>query len=293
MKKIIILSLVLILFTCGDSFALEWRGLHVKADSLNLNDALALVKESHESESSQYVLGLVYLNLHQDSQAEDIFKKIIIEDKNMYWAKWGLAESLRRQHKSDIAEQLLNEVLGIDSKFPPACISLAYIKYMQMDFKGSVKLASRVIDQGRDNVDLSNYVRGLVMYAGAKGMIAHYGGPLSKIVNGLRVKSNLDKAEKLQPNSPGVLFGLGSYYLLAPAIAAGDKNKAELYLKKTIEIDPLFVDAYVRLAQLYNIRKDRNKYNLYMDKALSIDPNNELILDFKSGKCRFVCIGEV
>jgi len=289
--KLLFAVLMVSLFFVASGFAAEWKDLHEKADSLTLNQAQVLVKASPESADNLYVLGLVYLNLHQDLQAQDVFKKALDANKQMYWAKWGLAESLRRQHRSDMAEPILNEVLTINAQFPPACVSLAYIKYMRMDFDGSVKLALKVIDQGRERVDLSNYVRGLALYAGAKGMIAHYGGVLSKAINGLAVKPNLDKAEKLQPDSPAVLFGLGSYYFLAPVIAGGDKNKAEVYLKRAIEADPLFTDAYVRLAQLYNIRKDRNKYDLYMSKAVDIDPSNELILDARSGKCKFICMG--
>ncbi len=154
-----------------------------------------------------------------------------------------------------------------------------------------MRLTLKVIQQGRDKVDLSNYARAYSVYAGAKGMIAHYGGPVSKAINGLAVKSNLDKAAKLQPDAAGVLFGLGSYYLLAPALAGGDKTKAEIYFKKAIAADPLFADVYVRLAQLYKIKGDKEKYNLYLAKALEIDPGNELAIDTKSRSCKFICTG--
>ncbi len=121
-------------------------------------------------------------------------------------------------------------------------------------------------------------------------MIAHYGGPLSKIINGTAVLPSLKAAEKLQPESAGVKFGLGSFYLLAPTLAGGDLERAEAYLKKAIEIDPLFVDAYVRLGQLYKIKGDSVRYNEYLNKALKIDSQNELALDIKNGKCKFICL---
>jgi len=105
------------------------------------------------------------------------------------------------------------------------------------------------------------------------------------------VKANLDKAQRLQPDSPVVLFGLGSYYLLAPVIAGGNKTKAEEYLNKAVKVDPYFADVYVRLAQLAKIKGQKEKYDFYMNKALEIDPGNELALDTKSGSCKFICTG--
>jgi tetratricopeptide (TPR) repeat protein len=197
---------------------------------------------------------------------------------------------LRRQHKLKESELILDELIKSLPQFSPAYISLAYIKYIQMDFEKSVQLARKVIGQGADNVDLSNYVRSYAMMAGAKGMIAHYGGPLSKAINGIAVMSNLRKAERLQPDSPGVLFGLGSFYLLAPGFAGGNVDKAGPYLEKAIKIDPGFSDAYVRLAQFYKLKRDNEKYQAYLNKALEIDPQSELALDIKNGNCKFICI---
>ncbi|MDD5097251.1 MAG: hypothetical protein PHU59_02025 [Candidatus Omnitrophica bacterium] len=290
MSKVILLFLV-IFFLCFPAYALEWKELHEQADALDIGSAVKLSGNNPESVDDLYKLGLVYLNIHQDIQANDAFSKILLLKPGLIQARWGQAESLRRQHNLNQAESLLKQIIVENADFSPAYISLAYIKYMQMDFEESVRLALKVIQQGRDKVDLSNYARAYSMYAGAKGMIAHYGGPFSKAVNGLAVKPNLDKAAKLQPDAAGVLFGLGSYYLLAPALAGGDKIKAEVYLKKAIAADPLFADIYVRLAQLYKIKGDKEKYGGYLAKALEIDPGNELALDTQSGKCKFICTG--
>jgi len=265
--------------------------LHSKADVLTLSAAQDAVSGNQGLLEDQYVLGLVYLNLHQDQAAYKIFSALLDKYPDMAELKWGLAESLRRLHNTDKAESLLNEAIKQDAGFGPALISLAYIKYFKMDFTGSLRLASRVIRQGLDKTDPSNYARAYAMYAGAKGMLAHYGGIFSKAIDGLAVKTNLDKAQKLKPDSPAVLFGLGSYYLLAPVIAGGNKNKAEEYLNKALEVDPYFADVYVRLAQLAKIRGEKEKYNSYMSKALELDPGNELALDTTSGRCKFICTG--
>jgi Tfp pilus assembly protein PilF len=77
--------------------------------------------------------------------------------------------------------------------------------------------------------------------------------------------------------------------MLAPAIIGGDLDKAKDYLEKAIKADPLLVDAYVRLAQLYKARADMQAYQAYLGKALAIDPQDELALDIKNGTCHFIC----
>jgi tetratricopeptide (TPR) repeat protein len=84
---------------------------------------------------------------------------------------------------------------------------------------------------------------------------------------------------------------MGSFYLLAPRIAGGDKNKALGYFTRAIEVDPNFADVYVRFAQLAKIRGNQAEYDLYMDKALKLDSGNELALDTLSGRCKFICVG--
>ncbi len=290
MKKIICLSLLACLFTFSDCLAFDWKALYEKADRQVLSESLKALQQDPGSIEDSYVLALSYFNLHKDKEAGELFRDILKKDSSLVEAKWGLAEALRRQHKLSEAQELLNEVIGEQSRFYPAYISLAYIKYIRMDFNQCALLASKVIRAGREKVDLSNYVRAYCLYAGAKGMIAHYGGPFSKLFNGTVVKSNLDIARKLEPDSVIVFFGLGSFYLLAPQIAGGDMRKAQAYLEKAIQADPLFSDAYVRLAQLYKARGDSAGFKKYLDKALELDPANELALDTLSGACKYICI---
>ncbi len=290
MRKLLLCALFLTACCCA-SYAMDWKELHEMADKTSLEKALKDAAANPGSLDGQYILGLVYLNMHEDRQAYRIFSSLLEGNPDKAEFKWGLAESSRRLHETAKAEDLLNGALKKDPQFSPAMISLAYMKYFQADFQGAARLALKVIEQGRDKVDLSNYVRAYAMYAGSKGMLAHYGGIFSKAVDGLAVKKNLDKAQRLQPDSPAVLFGLGSYYLLAPVIAGGNKDKAEGYLEQALKADPLFADIYVRLAQLAGIRGDKGKYDFYMSKALELDPGNELAADTISGRCRFICTG--
>ncbi len=288
-KKVILFSLFCLFINLGLCYGLEWKKLHEEADKESLPEALAAAQAKPGSVDDLYVLGLVYLNLHKDKEAEVAFNKVLALAPATAEAEWGLAEVLRRKHNYAESEKILNKIIKSDPGFSPTYITLAYIRYIQMNFNEAVRLANKVLEQGQGKVDLSNYVRAYLLRGGTKGMIAHYGKALSKIINGTAVLHNLKRAQELQPESAGVKFGLGSFYLLAPSLAGGDLGEAQKYLEEAVKIDPLFADAYVRLAQLYKIKGDTPKYNVYINKALEIDPKNELALDVSSGKCRFVC----
>ncbi len=290
MKKLIFTIILFCIFLIPDlSFALDWKTLHEAADKNDLLEAFGNVELNPQGIDDLYLSGLINLNLGNDKTAGAFFEKILDLDPGITEAQWGRAEVLRRQHKLAESQKILEECLKSDPEFFPAYNSLAYIMYTRLKFNDAVKLALKVIAAGQEGVDLSNYVRAILIYAGSKGMIAHAGGVVSKLVNGAAIYPNLKKAERLKPKDPGVLFGLGSFYLLAPVVAGGNLNRALDYLERCLAADPGFADAFVRLAQLYKAKGDLNKYALYMDKAFALDPENELALDIQSGKCDFIC----
>ena len=288
-KRIILLLILCCVFKADLCYGLDWKRLHEKADKVTFSHDLTTFSEKPDSIDDLYVFGLACLNLHKDKKAEEIFNKIIALDPKVIEAEWGIAEVLRREHKFDKSKELLNKVIKLAPEFSPGYISLAYVKYIQMNFNESARLAARVLRQGEEKVDRSNRSRAYLLLGGSKGMIAYYGGPLSKLINGATVWSNLKAAEVLQPESAEVKLGLGSFYLLAPSFAGRDLKKAEEYLKKAVEIDPLFADSHVRLGQVYKVKGDNAKYQQCLKKALEIDPENELALDISKGKCKFAC----
>jgi tetratricopeptide (TPR) repeat protein len=290
-KRIILFLLACGFFETGLCYGLDWKRLHEEADTKTLDSAVSIVQAHPGAVDDLYILALEYLNVHKDNEAGDVFNKITVLDPGAVEAAWGRAEVLRRRHKLDESEKLLNEVIGVNPEFSPAYISLAYIKYIRLNFNDGVTLVGRVVRQGAAKVDRSNRVRAYLLLGGIKGTIAHYGGPISKLINGTSVLSNLKAAEALEPGSAEVKLGLGSFYLLAPSLVGGDRKKAEEYLKKAIELDPLSVNSYVRLGQVYKVRGDNAKYEACLRKAREIDPQNELAVDVSSGKCKFVCPG--
>jgi tetratricopeptide (TPR) repeat protein len=285
----LIVGILLVCFSFS-GYGLDWVALNQQADSLSLEEASNAVKSAPKDLEALYILGLVYLNEHKDGQAKEAFAKMQALEPESIEARWGLAEVLRRRKKIEESEKILTKLIKVSPRFYPAYISLAYLRYRQGDFNQAVSLAKKVRAQADGNVDLSNITRSYLIIGGAKGMIASSGGPLSKLINGTQVFPNLKKAEALQPDSPAVLFGLGSFYFLAPKVVGGDLGKAVEYLQRAIEVDPLFADAYVRLAQVYNLKQDRGKYQEYLTRAAEIDPENDLLLDETSGVCLFNCV---
>ncbi len=288
--KTVILPLVFLFCLSGVIYARDWKELHEQADSYNSEEAMALLKNNPTEESLNYLLGLTYLNEHKDKDAQRVFSEIDAKDPK---AKWGLAEVLRRGRDYKKSEEMLQEVIKENPDFAPAYISLAYIRYIRRNFSESLRLAHKVMDLRLDNVDASSYVRACLIAAASRGMLAHYGGPLAKILNGNAAKSNIMKAESLQPDSAEVMLGVGSYYLLAPAFVGGNIDKALDYLERAVKKDSLLADAYVRLAQVYKLKGEYQLYEKNIEEALRIDPQNELALDIKNKECRFICVEQV
>jgi len=290
MKKKVIIFLIFCLVLAVNGYCLDWKAMHEAADKENLNLAQAKFEADGSGNLDDlYEAALVCLNQHRNDEAENIFNKIIEFDPQYYPPKWGIAEVMRRQHQLKEAQILSEEVIKGHPDFSPAYITLAYLEYLKLNLNQAVNLAGVVIEQGRKNVDLSNFSRAFLIYGGAKGLIAHRGGPLSKILNGTAVLPALKKAQKLQPDSAAVLLGLGSFYVLAPGFGGGDLDKGMELLQKAIKVDPKLADAYARLAQAYKIKGDPAKYMEYLNKALEIDPGNELALDTQSQKCKYAC----
>lgn len=289
-RKIKVISACIIFFLCSNlSYALDWKKIHEEADKKDIGQALLRQQQNPRSEEALYLLGLVYLNAYKNKEADSVFSVMLKNNSVSLEAKWALAEIMRRRHELDKSENILDAIIKQNPNFSPAYISLAYIRYIKTDFRGASRLTLHVIRQGRRTVDLTNYVRAYLLYAGAKGMIAHYGGPISKIINGTAVFSALEIAQNLLPEYPGVYYGLGSFYLLAPEVVGRDIDKAKEYLEKAIKADPFFADSYVRLSQVYQLKKDEVNAQIYLNKALAVDPGNELALDIKNGGCKFIC----
>lgn len=276
------------LLSTSPCLAWEWQKIHTQANMVSIKEVLVNVEKNPDSEEALYSCALVHLRLHQDAQAQVLFQKILRAHPESIPAQWGEAEVLRRQHKLSKSRIIVDRVIQKSPDFYPAHITKAYISYLQGNFKETARIAQGVL-ANKEKADFDTYVRALVILAGARGLIAHYAGPVAKLVTGTKVLPMLKKAEKIAPQSAIVKLGLGAFYLLAPPVAGGNALRAQKYLLAAIEDDPLLADAYVRLSQAYKAAGDERKFKATLKKAMDIDPGNELAQDVSSGRCLFVC----
>ncbi len=281
----------LFLLLDGMCFAFDWQRLHDESEKRDVDWAESAVSAEPRSLENQYVLGLVYLHMRREPEALAIFDRMIAQAPLLEAGHWGRAEVLLRRHDYEESRKILEHLIEHYPRFYPPYVSLAYIRYNQYRFADAARLVLTVIRQNKRNVDLHTYVRAHLIYAGAKGMMAYFGGPISKFVDGIVVLPSLHDAQSMLPDYPGVYYGLGTYYLLAPRLTGGDLELAAGYFEKTIAAEPSFADSYVRLAQIYKIKGARKRYDEYMSKAFKDDPLNELAADEHSQACRFVCPG--
>ena len=270
-------------------FALDWKTLHEQADTTDLRTAMQRVDHDPKSADNLYVLGLVCLDLYQTRQADQSFDRLIGLFPEIKEGLWGKAEVLRRYHRYAESEAILTRLIKEYPDYCPSYLTLAYIRFIQMRFGDSADLAFKVMRRNKRDLDLVNYSRSHLLYAGAKGMLAHRGNPVSRIVNGVVVLPALRKAQAMTPDRPEVLYGFGSYYLLAPRGLGKNIHLAKEYLERMVEADPQFPDGFVRLAQVYKITGDEKKYEKMLATALQLDPQSELGLDVKNHTCRYIC----
>jgi len=98
-------------------------------------------------------------------------------------------------------------------------------------------------------------------------------GSLAGMLYGGKVKKAHRKALKLDPLNPIVQINNGINYLYTPTGWGGDREKAKECFEKAIQIAPNFVDVYVWLGILYEM-KDKEKAKELYEKALAINPNS-------------------
>lgn len=287
----VFLTLILLGLPCRAE-SLDWKSLHETADRLTLEDARSNWEKQPDSIDAMYIYALKNLMTHREDEAEKIFQAVLERDPGTLEAVWGLAEIAQTRHRYAQAQKLAQRVIREYPEFPPPYITLAYIHYIHLNLDESLQQTAKVINMEKGHVDKRNLVYAHGLYSAVRGLMAYYSNPIYKAVNGYASLRHLRKVRELDDESFVYYLGWGSFYTLAPKLFGGDLDKAESYLKKAIEIDPLQANAYVRLAQIYQKKGNREKFEKNLNRALEIDPLNEVALDVKHGTCRFLCLDE-
>lgn len=222
---------------------------------------------------------LMLLKTRKDAQALLLFEKLLQQEPGNHSALWGKAEILRRSRRFKEAESILNGLIKENPDYPPALISLAYIRYHDNRLKEAVMLTKQALTSkalGREDKAMAFMMMGAInSKRSSRGWI------INKLQYGTRIKSFFLKAVKIDPELAEAHLGLGSFYLKAPAIAGGNIDKAIEELETCLKLAPDFATATARLAQAYKAKGDTDKYNFYLQRAEELDSGNEVLKELK------------
>lgn len=221
----------------------------------------------------------VLLKNRKDKDALAIFERILLTQPDNLDALWGKAEVLRRSRDYQESENLLNKILSKNPKHISSLISLAYIRYKDDRLNEARQLINQVL--ATNSLDRENQALAYMMLGSINSRRSVKGWVFSKIIYGTQIKGYFLKAKELAPGLPEVHLGLGTFYLLAPAIVGGNLDKALEELELAIKIAPDFATANARLAWAYKKKGDLVKYNSYLRRAKELDPKNEVLKELK------------
>ncbi len=219
------------------------------------------------------------LKNREDSQALDIFDKILLKDPSNQDALWGKAEVLRRSRKYPESEKILKQTLAVDPNYAPSLISLAYIRYKD----DNLNEAKRIIDKALENTCDDHEDAGLayMMLGAINSRRASKSWGLGKIIYGTQIKRYFLQAVQLAPNLPETHLGLGAFYINAPHFIGGDLDKGIKELFIALKLAPKFATVSARLAQVYKRLGDEKNYRFYLERAETLDPDNEVVKEIK------------
>lgn len=223
---------------------------------------------------------LSLLKTRKDNAALSLFEKIITQEPDNLSALWGKAEVLRRNRDFTQSQELLNKILAKDPNYAPALISLAYIKSRDDKFKEAIVLINRALANSAAQTE--SRALAYMLLASINSKRSSKGWVINKIIYGTQIKGYFLKAKQLAPDLPEVHLGLGTFYLLAPAIAGGNLEQAIKELELAVKIAPDFATPYARLAQAYNKKGCEEKYYFFMQKTQELDPQNEVLKELTS-----------
>jgi tetratricopeptide (TPR) repeat protein len=252
-------------------------GLNLDQGTCPLKSAQKSQKNAPIKKGEQGLLlneALLLLKNRKDQAALAIFEKILVSEPENLNALWGKAEVLRRSRKFKDSEAILNNILNKYPYHASSLISLAYIRYKDDKLDAALKLVQQVLRT--DNLDKENKALAYMMWGAINSRRSAKGWFFSKIRYGTQIKGYFLKAKELAADLPEVHLGLGTFYLLAPAIVGGNLEKAFEELSLAVKMAPDFATANARLAQSYKKKGNKEKYNYYLQRAKELDPENEV-----------------
>ena len=141
---------------------------------------------------------------------------------------------------------------------------LSQIRHAFGDTESPANLAERAV--AIDGA-VAKYHRQLAEVLGVK---AQHAGIFQQLLLARRFKKEIDTAIALDPRDIQALRDLMEFYLLAPALAGGDKNRARTTAEQIARTDP--ADGFSALARLAAFHGDKGRVDELLRKAVEYRP---------------------
>ena len=285
MKRILPL-IIFASFLCSSSFAADWKSPADLAIGMSREAVVSLENKKDKSAQDIYVLTIVYYREFQLAKLKQLLGGEEKRAANGPQLKLLQGIAFMGEHRYQESRGILAAVLKTHPDFYPALVALAHLDYLQKDFDRAYQRALQLIGK-RKELSRFHFTVSLMLAAGARGVLAKR-NLLVAIPAYFEVNGYLAEAQKQMPDSAEVLYAVGSYHLLTPAVAGGDLEKAIALLERSRQMTPLNPDVCVRLAQAYRAYGRPDVSGKYLRQAAQLDPRNELLVDDLSGEKTFL-----
>jgi tetratricopeptide (TPR) repeat protein len=134
--------------------------------------------------------------------------------------------------------------------------------------------ADKAIEFGEKAVELNNKVAKYYQYLGnAYNMKLRKVPDFEKLMYATKLRDSWEKACQLDSKNVEVRIGLAHYYIIAPAFAGGNLEKAKVHATETLKLDPL--NGHTLFTKIYLTEKDFASAEKSMETAF------KRYLDFK------------
>ena len=165
---------------------------------------------------------------------------------------FNLAVQNHREGKTDIAQDLYNQVLKIDPNHSQSLNNIAVIFTNSKDYQKAKECYEKAIEINPNYVDAHN----------------NLGNLFKELEENQKAKECFEKAIELNPNYAKAHNNLGNIFK-----ELGESQKAKECFEKAIEINPNYVNAYYNLGNIFKKLGESQKAKDCYEKAIELNPN--------------------
>jgi len=200
---------------------------------------------------------------------------------------FNLAVQNHQEGKTDIAQELYNNVLKIDPNHSQALNNIAVIFTNSKDYQKAISSYEKAIEINPDYADAHNnlgiifqelsesqkakrcYEKAIELNPNHQISLYNLGVIFQELGEHQKSKSCYEKAIEIIPNYADAHNNLGNIFK-----DLGEHQKAKSCYEKAIEIIPNYADAHNNLGNIFEDLGEHQKAKSCYEKAIEIDPNN-------------------